>query len=65
MAAATAVKKLRKRPRKDYEAEISRRRRQKVSKEDETQLELQQQPTQECILVDVCQRERSPSWISV
>jgi hypothetical protein len=63
MAVVTAAKESKKRPRKGHEgeAEMSRRRRRKVSKEDETQVELQQAPTQECIVVDVRQRERSPS----
>jgi hypothetical protein len=45
-------KRLRKGDKIATEAAMSRRKRQKVPKEDETQLELQQVPTQECILVD-------------
>ncbi|RKK88928.1 hypothetical protein BFJ68_g16837 [Fusarium oxysporum] len=54
--AVTAAEQIRKRSRKDNEMETPRPQPKKrnVSKEDESQLELQEQPTQECILVDLC-----------
>ncbi|EXK76154.1 hypothetical protein FOQG_19087 [Fusarium oxysporum f. sp. raphani 54005] len=58
--AVTAAEQIRKRSRKDNEMETSRPqpKKRKVSKEDESQLELKEQPTQECILVDLCSMYR-------
>lgn len=51
--AEAAAERIRKRVRKDSDMETSKpQRKGKASKEDETQVELQSQPTQECILVD-------------
>lgn len=55
---AAASEKIRKRRTKGNKTETSRplSKKRKVSKEDETRLELQEPPTQECILVDPSQK---------